>query len=343
MNYKELTQYLKDAYTLEKQLYIYQKIARQYEKRIQEMEKEKSTVYLYEWEERTPRRAHRTNYVIPVPEYKPKFLGKRKNGRGKREPVYGFRGTKDMFRNIPQRWWDREMEQLEKEERNKYRLFYIGILLGTAVIGLAGCLAMQNIIPAIVAIAIGAFGCYYVGSEKKKEYLPGDPFFEKFMAVYEKKYQQDLRRKRAEYAPKLEVLENEYQTYIAPKQEVCKALLQALYAIAEFPEEYQSHVAVTQMCDYLEQERCATLAEAIQLYEQEKEQGIIIADSEVSLYRLEKLEESMRLYVCMRREEEYILDKMKRQLIAGENTTTLQEFNKQANLNCEEIANRYKI
>lgn len=78
MNYEELKQYLKDVQTLEKQLHIYKEIAHQYEKSMQKLEREKNTVFLYEWEERSGKGAYRTNHVITIPEYKPKYLGERR-------------------------------------------------------------------------------------------------------------------------------------------------------------------------------------------------------------------------------------------------------------------------
>ena len=92
----ELKQYLKDLYTLESQIYTYEEIDKKYNKFIQKLKKEKRTIYLYETDERNERRNQQENYVMPTPEYKPSYLGERKNKQGHTESVFGFRGTFDM-------------------------------------------------------------------------------------------------------------------------------------------------------------------------------------------------------------------------------------------------------
>lgn len=52
MKYNDLKAYLCDAYILETQLHAYQKIEHKYDKCIQKLKQEKSTVYLYEGAER---------------------------------------------------------------------------------------------------------------------------------------------------------------------------------------------------------------------------------------------------------------------------------------------------
>lgn len=346
MNYEELKQYLKDVQTLEKQLHIYKEIAHQYEKSMQKLEREKNTVFLYEWEERSGKGAYRTNHVITIPEYKPKYLGERRDRRGHKEYVYGFSGVRDMFRNIPERWWDEEMYRLEKQEHNKYRWFHTIVMLIAFATGGVGSVFIQNIAPFLVAAVLGGIVCYYVGNEKQKEYLPGDPFFEKFMAVYEKKYNADLKKKRAEYTPQFEYVENEYKTLVVPKLENTRLLLEEMYAMDILHPEYRNFVATTQLYEYIRDGRCTGLEGiegAYNLYEEELRQNIITTDLDLSIYQLEKLSGTMHSMVSALKYQESLIDKIKEQLLNVEENTVLKEYNKQSNVNCENIANLYKI
>lgn len=343
MRYEEQKQYLKAVGLLEKQLAIYQDIAHCYAKNIQKLEKEMNTVFLYEWEERTEKRAHRTNYEMPAPEYKPRYLGDRKNKKGRRVPVYGFVGVTEMFYRLPHRWWDKEMYALERQERNKYRRFHIASLLLALAIGGGAYLLSKQILSLVFCVILGIVACIYVGNEKKKEYLPGNSFYEKYMELYAKKYQADLKRKSKEYAPQLQALQEEYRTQIIAKQRKSKTLLETLYAKEVLEEEFRNYAAVVQLYEYFETGRCSTLEETKQLYKEELAEGVITNDLQLSIYRLEKWKDSMGSMLRELKYKEEVVEKIKSQLLNDEKRVELHEFNGRCDRDNEKIEKEYAL
>lgn len=337
----ELKQYLEDVYLLEKQLHIYNEIERKYDKFIQKLKIEKRTVYLYESGERVGKVQLGTNYVMPIPEYKPSYLGERKNKMGKKESVFGFKGAFDMFKKLPKRWWDEELISLEKEEHNKYVMYRLVIMLVSVVAGAIGVILFQMPFIFILMLLVGGGICYYVGDENKREYLPGDMYYEKFMTLYEKKYKDDIRIKEEELTPKIKHVEKEYDTLVLPKLEETKELLEKLYEKNVLDPKYRNYVAVTQLYEYLEMGRCSDLEGACHLYEEEISKDIIVTDLDLSPYQMEKLQGTMNRMMTSLKKEAGIIDKIVDQLYNIEENTTLIALSSSNNSLNKEISNKY--
>lgn len=111
----------------------------------------------------------------------------------------------------------------------------------------------------LIFFALGVGLCFCLGDENSKTYLPGNPYYEKYMAWYQKKYEKDLLLKEKEYAPKIAHVEQEYTRLVLPKLEETKVLLEKIYEKDVVSSEYRNYVAITQFLDYLESERCNDL------------------------------------------------------------------------------------
>lgn len=141
----ELVEYLKDVNTLESQILVYKEIEKEYKKMLFELTEESNKIYLFDASERNRSNRKGSFYVMPIPEYKPSYLGERRNQFGRKEPVFGFRGTFDMFNRLPKRWWDEELLNLEKEERRKYRIFHAIAMILSIIVGGGVSIAFENI------------------------------------------------------------------------------------------------------------------------------------------------------------------------------------------------------
>ena len=342
MNNKDIKEYLYDVYTLETQLHTYQKIEHQYDKYIQKLKREKSTIYLYEGEERTGKNARRTNYVMPAPEFKADYLGEKRDKSGHRVSIYGFQGTYKMFNRLPERWKDKELERLEKQEHGKYIGLRVAIMAISIAIGILLSILFQMSIWVLLLFVIGIGICIALGDEKSKRYLPGNPYYEKYIAWYTKKYDKDLLIKKEEYTPKILFAENEYESLVLPKLDETKVLLERVYEKDVVKSEYRNYAATTQLLDYLDSGKCNTLEEAYKLYEKELADEIITTNLDVSPYQMERMSGSMPMMMNSLKREEYILDKVKELLCDTKENRTLISYITNNDVLNKEVLSRYE-
>ena len=337
----ERKRYLKNVYMLESQIYTYQEIDKKYEKFLQKLKKEKRTIYLYETDEQNMKGRKQENYVMPAPEYKPSYLGERKNKHGHTESVFGFRGAFDMFRRLPKHWWDEELLALEKEEHDKYRRWHIIIIAAAVLTGILGSILLKNPLICVLMLLAGGGICYYIGDENRKEYLPGDPYYEKFMTFYEKKYKEDLLEKEAEVNPQIAHVEKEYQIILQPKMKEAKILLEKLYEKDVIPVQYRNFVAVTQFYDYSLAGRCGNMEDAVALYEKELKQERITTDLELSPFQMEKMSETMNVMMTTLKNSTQIVDRVAEQLYKIEENAALKGFVKQCDVKNDKIKKEF--
>lgn len=342
MNNKDLKEYLYDIYTLEDQLHTYQKIEHQYDKYIQKLKREKTTIYLYEGEERKGKNARRTNYVMPAPEFKADYLGEKRNESRHRESIYGFQGTYKMFNRLPERWKDKELERLEKQEHGKYIGLRLVIMAISIVIGLVFTIWLQMPLWILICCVIGIGICISIGDEKSKTYLPGNPYYEKYMAWYTKKYEKDLLLKKEEYNPKILFAEHEYKSLVLPKVDETKALLERVYENNIIRPEYRNYAAITQLLDYLDSKKCNALEDAYNLYEKELADEIISSNLDVSPYQMERMSGAMPMMMNSLKREEYMLEKVKEHLYSTKENRTLISYIANNSMINKEILSRYE-
>lgn len=341
MSNKDLKEYLKDVYALETQLHTYKKVEHQYDKCIQKLKREKSTIFLYEGAERNEKNAFRTNYTMPAPEFKADYLGEKKDKLGHREPVYGFQGTYSMFNRLPERWIDKELLQLEKSEHEKYIWLRIAIMVAALGIGTLFSFLFEMSFLILIFFAVGVGICFGLGDENSKTYLPGNPYYEKYMVWYKKKYEKDILKKEAEYTPKISHVEKEYHTLVLPKLEEINQLLEKVYQKDIINPNYRNYVAVTQVWEYLDSEKCADLESAYQLYEKELSNEVITNNLDLSTYQMERLSNVMPTMMDSLNKVEHLTGKIVEQLYNTEENTTLLAFIAQNDTLNKEIAMRY--
>lgn len=190
---------------------------------------------------------------------------------------------------------------------------------------------------------IGVGVCIYVGNENKKEYLPGDPYFEKCMAIYEKKYNEELMEKKKEMAPKIEHVKSEYERNLIRELKKTEDMLEKLYSKDFIHSKYQNIQAITQIYQYLETERCKDLEEAYYLYEEELSQDKIIEDLDLSPYQMEKFADSMELMITILKYKNKLIDEMSDLLNKIQKNSILLEYIKENKSQNKTLIEKYNI
>ena len=329
MNQGELVQYLKEVSDLEAQLYTYRKIEHIYQKELRILEREKNSIYFKDGTETIPENRRRRNFVIPSPEAKVNYLGERRDSLGRKMSTFGFQGTYDMFKDIPERWWDDNLRRIEREERNKYKGIHLAVLIAALFAGSLLAWFLRNVIPLFIAVIVGVIACYMIGNETNKEYLPGNPYFEKFMYFYEQKYDEELQEKARFYNPRMEFVSKEYETQVLPYITKVENLLKKSYTKKVLRTEYKNFIAVAQLYDYFRTGRCTSLEEAYALFETEIKAGTIITDFDISVYQLDKYSAVMPTMVAHIKRINHVTNNILKQVKEGEKNTALAEFTAQ--------------
>lgn len=190
---------------------------------------------------------------------------------------------------------------------------------------------------------IGVGVCIYVGNENKKEYLPGDPYFEKFMAIYEKKYNEEIMEKKKEMAPKIEHVKSEYERNLIRELKETEDILEKLYSKDLIHSKYQNIQAITQIYQYLETERCKDLEEAYFLYEEELSQEKVIEDLDLSPNQMEKFADSMGLMISILKYKDKLIEEMSALLHKIQKNSVLIEYIKENNSQNKILMEKYNI
>lgn len=346
METNKIKEYLKDIYTLEWEKYTYQRIDQMYQKRIDYLEKEKNTIYYKDAEDQNKKGKGVHNFEIPAPENKASYLGEQKNASGRCEPVHGFRGTQDMFHNVPERWWNEELKALEKSECQKFRCIHMAVIAACVLIGGAISYAAKKQFGLIVGVFTGMFLCCIIGNEKKKKYLPKDKLYKKFMGFYRRRYNEELRQKAEKYQPVINQMKTERKNYVIANIEKLDVMLCALYGRNDIQKKYQNIIAVTQLYDYLDKQRCTRLegrAGAYSLFEAENAEGIIFSDVEMFALKVDKYEKSMPSLVTRLKALEGLVNELSPEMHTQKSKTVLKKYMKSTDEICRNIGKKYDL
>lgn len=313
MTNTELKEYLHDILTLENQIHTYRCAEQIYVKKITKIEEDKNTIFLNDKEDYKRRMFHRSNQVVPAPDVKPNYIREKKTHRGQKEFIYGFHGLNEMYRQIPERWMEGELDVLRKTVHNKFRNKHILVWICSCVPGILLSILIKNIIPLPIAVVIAIFLSYKIGDENQIEYTPGNEVYDTFMQIYTQNYNADLKVKEELLAPQIQKLTEEYETQIKQNLRLATTALTGLYAKNIIHPKYQNFIAIAQLYDYLNIGRCIELNGAngaYNLFEQEKNNGLLISELDISLFKLEKYESTMYSLVDLLRKNDKITSKI---------------------------------
>ena len=313
MTSKDLKQYLLDILTLENQIHTYQNIEQIYIKKIKKMEEDKNTVFLNDKEDFRRRKFHRSNQVVPAPDIKPDYIGEKKSRHGRTIFIYGFNGLNSMYRQVPERWLEGELGALRKKEHEKYRNKRILARICPIALSILISILIKNIIPVPIAIVLALIISYKIGDENNVEYTPGNAVYDTFMQLYTKNYNADLKVKEEMFTPQIQKLTLEYETLIKNNLLSSKATLNKLYEKNIIHPKYQNFIAIAQLYDYINIGRCSELngsEGAYNMFEQEKNNGLLINDLDMSLFKLEKYESVMYTLIDLLRKNDKITSKI---------------------------------
>lgn len=344
MTSNDLKQYLLDILTLENQIHTYQNMEQIYIKKIRKIEEDKNTVYLNDKEDYKRRKFHRSNQVVPSPDVKPNYIGEKKSRHGRTIFIYGFTGLNSMYRQVPERWLEGELGRLRKKEHNKYRNQHILVWTTICIIGIIVSIFIHNIIPLPIAILIAFAISHKIGDENQKEYIPGDEVYDAFMYLYTQNYNADLKAKEEAFTPQLQKLTTEYENYIKKNLLSAKTLLEKLYAQDHIHAKYRNFISIAQLFDYINIGRCKELGGAngaYNMFDQEYNNGLLISDLDMNLFKLEKYESTMFSLVDLLRKNDKITSKVYTEINHDSNITLKQTAALYQN-QYSDIINRYQ-
>lgn len=327
MTTTELKEYLYDIVTLENQIHTYQCAEEIYVRKIRKIEEDKNTVFLNDKEDYKKRKFHRSNQVVPAPDVKPNYIGEKKTRHGRKEFIYGFNGMNEMYRQIPERWMEGELGVLREKEHNKYRNQHILVWVCSCALGILLSLLIKNILPLPIAVVIAIILSYKVGDENQIEYTPGNEVYDTFMQIYTQNYNADLKVKEEMLTPQIHNLTEEYETYIKQNLLLATRALTGLYAKDIIHPKYQNFIAISQLYDYINIGRCSELNGAdgaYNLFDQEKNNGLLISELDISLFKLEKYESTMYTLVDLLRKNDKITSKIFTEINHDSNNTLKQ-------------------
>lgn len=333
MTSTKLKEYLYTILSLENQIYTYQRAEEIYIKKIRKIEEDKNTVFLNDKEDYKRRKFHRSNQVVPAPDAKPNYIGEKKTRRGRKEFIYGFNGLNHMYRQIPERWMEGELGLLYKKEHNKFRNKHVLVWICACVLGILLSFLVSNILPLPIAVLIAIFLSYKIGNENQIEYTPGNEVYDTFMHIYTQNYNADLKVKEEMFAPQIRKLTEEYETYIKQNLLNTTRVLSELYDKNFIHPKYQNFIAISQLYDYINIGRCSELNGpdgAYNLYDLEKNNGLLVSELNISLFKLEKYESTMYTLVDLLRKNDKIISKI------------FTEINHDSNYTLKETVNLYQ-
>ena len=323
----DLKQYLLDILTLENQIHSYQNMEKIYLKKIRKIEEDKNTVFLNDKEDYKRRKFHRSNQVVPAPDIKPDYIGEKKSRHGRTIFIYGFSGLNSMYRQVPERWLEGELGALRKREHNKYRNKRILAWVCPIALSILLCILIKNFIPLPIAILLSLFISNKIGDENNTEYTPGNEVYDTFMHLYTQYYFEDLKVKEKMLTPQIEKLTQEYESFIKYNLLDAKTTLSKLYEKNIIHPKYRNLIAIAQLYDYINIGRCKELdgpEGAYNMFEQEKNNGLLINDLDMSLFKLEKYESAMYTLVDLLRKNDKITSKIFTEINHGANNMIKQ-------------------
>lgn len=311
-----LKDYLCDVFLLEKQLYTYEQISKKYEKKYEDLQEEKGTLYKYE--EYRGEITNRSDNRIVFPE-PPKH-----HATGRIEP-------RTLLEKTPESWHD-EIREIDYDNPNTDKLFHCLYLLIIILFGILGLLMQElfiGIIVGLILVAIIGFSrllCY------SKPYEYGGKKYKSFVALYHKKYNEDLAKKGTYVDSKTNFLINEYQESIIPNIQQTQDLLSKIYSEGVIHPKYRNFVAVAQIYEYIDTGRCTELEGpdgAYNLFEHELRLNTIITKLDDIIWQLDRLNNTMNMLVSAIHATNNILSGISSALDRIEANTALTAYNTQ--------------
>lgn len=338
-----LKNYLKDVYLLERQIYTYEQISNEYEKTYENLNEEKNTLWKYE-----KFRGEITNRSGNLRVVPPKEI--RKN----------YNSIDNFYRWhwVPESWHD-ELFKIENSSSGGGKIFlvFLVFLFGGYIAGFFLCPAIAHwelsilerlvlagivgVIPAIVLFGILAYDGRF-GSLNPKNY--GGKTYEKFLALYEEKYNQEIKAKEHYVESKLKSVVNEYQENVIPNLNGTQALLNKVYSANIIHPKYRHFVAVSQIYEYFETGRCTELEGphgAYNLYESELRLNTIIDKLDIIIQKLNAFNATMGMVVSAINYSNRMLSDISSSLNRIEANTALTAYNTQCIAFNTELSSRY--
>ena len=296
MERQELTQYLKDVYELEHQLYTLKQVANMYQNTKKELDEDSKVLYFYE-DFRDNGKGKSLGYV------KGSSFQQYTRQKNKRMLTANELANKEYYTAAHQYVGDDipygEYYEAYKQITDKPTLKENGKKIYWAlVIGIGAFLSLlgQFIIPLIVALVIGVilwFLPFFFGlvdpeapNKVNKKYIP----------IYENIYNRELNEKAKWIQPIIESVTNEYNNSVLPLINETEKLLNTVYSKNIIHPKYRNFIAVAQIYEYFDTGRCDELGGAngaYNLFEQELRQNIIIDKLDKIIVQLEELNRTM--------------------------------------------------
>lgn len=343
MSNSDLKQYLYDILLIENQIHTYHNIEHIYIKKIGKIEEDKNTVFLNDKEDYKRRKFHRTSQTVPAPDEKPNYIGEEKIGHGKKKFIYGFHGIQEMYYKVPERWLEGELGSLKQHEHNKYRKKRLLAWIILSLIGITIAIIIKNFIPFLISIIVALLFTFNIEDENKRDYLPGDDFYDLFMKIYTKEYDADLKKKEELLEPEIQHFTQEYEIYVKKTLHQLENTLHALYAKNIVHPKYQNLIAIAQLYDYINIGRCNELNGAdgaYNLYEKEKNEGILLNDLDLALFKLDKYNSTMFTLIQLLKQDDVIISKIHAD-VEQKSNIVLKQFVNQCKQQHTEICQHY--
>lgn len=309
MDKNELMAYLKDAYELESQLYTLNQIKKEYKDVIQDLERRKfEPLYVEEYFDGTD--------DSPYEKLHESFWGRdtiylRLNGH-----YVTTSYSLEMYEISPQRAWNGELLSfLEFLISSKHKFKNIRSSWDTPEYR-----ALKENSIKEESKNNGFFSSLtgrknYVAAEKLREYLCDC-------------YRKDYKLKEIWFQERIDALTTECENLILKEIEETKKVLDSLYSINFIHPKYRHLVAVSQIYEYLDTNRCDGLEGpdgAYNLFESELRQDIIIMKLDIIIEKLDELISAMYYVASAVKESNRILSNISGQL--GHMSTSLSLIN----------------
>ena len=160
----------------------------------------------------------------------------------------------------------------------------------------------------------------------------------------QKKYYEDIARKKRWTIAKLDSVNEEYRTILLPSIQSTEALLQILYSFNTISDKYRGFIPASMLYQYINTERCSQLdgkEGAYTLFDQELRKNIIVDKFDTIIFERAKLTETMPYAMNIVEQSESMTDTLARDLGNLASNAAFKQFKIQCAAQNERIADCY--
>ncbi len=327
---QQLIDYFKDVFELEKQLYTYEKIEEEYNKRLK-------------W------------VAVPRPLYVEYYNNSYKvnpNEEVREEFVPVIYGSDEVRISRPEWKETKEFREIIKSKNGvKFklfmRLFRVAIIFALAILVLAFFILGTNSLPLLCVVGTIAYFIYIPLFKLGDSYqLDAKTIPRELEFYYQRCAENESKMIAQSEIPLKNHMENERnELVIKPKEEV-KRMLDNLYSKDIIFPKYRNFTAVAQVLEYLISGRCTELEGpngAYNLYESELRQNIIIDKLDTIIGQLESLNRTMNTMCNAIQTTNRLLGNISMTLGRIEANTALTAYNTQCITHNTRIASQYVL